>query len=131
MYNPDQVPWRRGPYALPAGAQVAMLEGKDVFQPGPFTVRLKFPAGYRIAPHWHPGIQHITVISGTLYLGLGETYDEEKAHPLEAGGFAYLEQEVRHFYFARSETIIQLHGEGPWQVHYMELEDDPRQYPRK
>src|SRR5690348_6745209 len=64
--------WGPAPAIFPAGAQMAVLQGN----PGGtemFTVRLRFPNGYKIAPHTHPTDEHVTVISGHFKVGMGET----------------------------------------------------------
>ena len=58
---------------------------------GDYTVRLKMPAGYRIAPHWHPKRENVTVLSGTFKVGMGDHFDESKMGTFPAGSFAYLE----------------------------------------
>src|SRR3954468_11096029 len=75
-YTPDQVKWGSGPNALPAGAQMAVLEG-DPMKPGPFTIRLKFPNNYRIPPHSHGRTEHVTVLSGSIHVGMGDKFDEK------------------------------------------------------
>src|SRR5690349_23676333 len=71
VHKPDQLQWQPAPAALPKGAQVAVLRG-DPTKPGIFTMRLKFPAGYVVNPHWHTQDEHITVISGELKIGMGD-----------------------------------------------------------
>src|SRR3970040_799209 len=70
MVVPSDLKWVDGPQSLPKGAKIAVLEG-DPSKPGPFTMRAKMPANYKIAPHTHPAVEHVTVISGTCYMGLG------------------------------------------------------------
>jgi quercetin dioxygenase-like cupin family protein len=89
-------------------------------------MRLRMPAGYRIPPHFHAFDEHVTVISGTFYVGMGEAFDMAKASELPTGTFAALAPGVRHFAFTRSETVIQLHGTGPWGLTYVNPADDPR-----
>src|SRR5262245_55522400 len=76
IYTPDQLQWKNGPPSLPRGAKLAVLEGNPSAE-GPFTMRLKFPNGYRIPPHTHPKTERLTVISGTFRLGMGEKFDEK------------------------------------------------------
>lgn len=126
MLKPGDLKWVDAPPGLPAGAKVAVLEG-DPSKEGPYTIRLKMPANYKIKPHWHPGIEHVSVISGELYMGLGETFDESKASAIPPEGFAVMQIGTRHFAFTKNrETILQLHGMGPWGITYVNPADDPR-----
>lgn len=126
LLNASDISWGPAPASLPPGAQASVLEGDPTVE-GPFTLRLRMPANYRIPPHWHPGIEHVTVLSGTFNLGLGETVDEDEGHALTAGGFMAMPPETPHYAWATEETVIQLHGMGPWGITYINEEDDPRQ----
>jgi hypothetical protein len=123
--TPKDIKWVNGPDALPKGAKVAVLEGDPAME-GPFTLRLKLPANYRIPPHWHPVIEHITVLSGTFYVGMGDKLDPKQATALPVNSFAYMAPEMHHFAFTKGEVIIQLHGMGPWAITYIDPNDDPR-----
>ncbi len=125
LYPPTTIEWRQGPAALPAGAKMAALEG-DPTKEGPFVVRFQFPAGYHIAPHTHPKMERVTVISGTLYLASGEALDRNSAKRLPAGSFGFWPAGMKHTAWSEGETIIQLHGIGPWQINYVNPADDPR-----
>jgi hypothetical protein len=124
-FSPDAVKWEAAPPSLPPGAQLAVLEG-DPSKPGAFTMRAKLPDGYRIAPHWHPVDEHVTVLQGTFHVGMGEKFDQSAGKSLPAGSFAFMKQGVRHFAWVKGETIIQLHGTGPWGINYVNPQDDPR-----
>jgi len=125
LYPPTTIEWRQGPAALPAGAKMAALVG-DPTKEGPFVVRFQFPAGYHIAPHTHPKMERVTVISGTLYLASGEALDRNSAKSLPAGSFGFWPAGMKHTAWSEGETIIQLHGIGPWQINYVNPADDPR-----
>lgn len=125
LVQPSEVKWGAAPASVPPGAQGAVLQG-DPAKPGPFTLRLKLPDGYRIPPHYHPAIEHITVIQGTFVLGMGEKVDTATEKPLGAGSFAFMSAGMRHFVRAQGETIVQLHGTGPWGITYVNPSDDPR-----
>lgn len=125
MASPDTITWGPGPASLPAGAQAVVLEG-DPARAGAFTMRIKLPDGYAIAPHWHPADEHVTVIQGTFVMGLGETIDRLKGHELRAGAFAMMPAGTRHFAWTKGETIVQLHGIGPWGITYVNASEDPR-----
>jgi quercetin dioxygenase-like cupin family protein len=125
IYAPDKVKWQAGPPSLPKGAQIAVLEG-DLSKEGPFVVRAKLPDGYRIPPHTHPKTERLTVISGTFHIGMGERFDEKAMTAMPAGSYGYWKAGMKHFVRAKGETIVQLHGEGPWSIQYVNPADDPR-----
>jgi quercetin dioxygenase-like cupin family protein len=125
LYPPTTVEWKAGPAALPPGAKMAALEG-DPTKEGPFVVRFQFPDGYHVAPHTHPKTERVTVISGTLLLAIGEALDRSSAKKLPAGSFGYWPAGMKHTAWSEGETVIQLHGMGPWQINYVNPADDPR-----
>jgi len=116
--------WGPPPPSLPPGAKLAVVSG-DPSKPGPFVVRLQLPAGYKIAPHWHPGDENVTVLSGTFAMGMGETWDEAKMQPLPAGGYVGFPAQMRHYAMAKGAATIQVHGNGPFVVNYVNPNDDP------
>lgn len=125
LYSPSDVTWGPAPASVPPGAQGAILEG-DPAKAGPFTLRLRLPDGYRLPPHYHPAVEHVTVLQGTFILGMGDKVDTSKEKPLAAGSFAVMPTGMRHFARAQGETIVQLHGTGPWGITYVNSSDDPR-----
>jgi hypothetical protein len=124
MVTPTDLKWAEVP-SLPPGAKIAVIEGPPT-EAVPFTFRLKLPADYKIPAHWHPGIEHVTVISGTFNMGTGDRLDTAKTKPLAAGSVAIMQPKTNHFGWTKEETIIQVHGVGPWGVTYVNPEDDPR-----
>ena len=126
LYLPGAIQWGKGPAVLQPGAKAAVVKG-DPTQPGLFTMRLWFPANYRVDPHWHVNDEHVTVISGALHIGMGEKFDREKATVLPVSGFLWMTAGTRHYAWTEQETEIQLHGIGPWVVNYVNPADDPRQ----
>ena len=127
--TPESIRWTDAPAALPRGAKVAVLEG-DPAKEGPFVMRVKLPDGYRIPPHTHPKQERVTVIAGTFFVGMGARFDPKKAHPMPAGTFGTWDAGMKHFVWTEGETIIQLHGTGPWTLEYVNAADDPRQAPK-
>lgn len=123
--TPGEVRWSQAPNSLPAGAQLAVLEG-DPGRSGPFTIRLKLPAKYKVQPHSHPTDERLTVIEGTFYLGMGETFDQKAAKAYPAGSFLTLPKGTKHFAFSNGGAVIQISGQGPWDMKYVHPEDDPR-----
>jgi len=124
MMNPNEIKWGDPPPQLPKGAKIAVLHG-DPGKEGPFTMRLKTPAGYKIAPHFHSQDENLTVVTGTVYLGMGDKMDMKGAHPLKAGGYHYLPGKTNHYAFSKGPTIIQVSGNGPFDITYINPADDP------
>jgi len=110
---------------LPAGAQLAVLEGDPMGTSGSYTIRLKMPDGYKISPHTHPARENVTVISGALKVGMGDQFDASKMMSFGAGSFAYLDPSMHHYASASGETIIQIHGMSPVKFNYINPADDP------
>jgi quercetin dioxygenase-like cupin family protein len=122
---PAEMKWGPGPPALPPGAQVVVLAG-DPASEGTFVIRIKLPAGYRVAPHWHPVDEYVTVLSGTLQLGMGDKFDAASMRSLPAGSFAFAAKEMRHYVQAKGPTVIQVSAMGPFAITYVNPADDPR-----
>ena len=125
IHTPASIEWKDGPPSLPPGARFAVLEG-DPTKEGPFTMRLSLPDGFRIPPHWHPKTERVTVISGTFNMGMGSQFRTEGANRMTAGTYGYWEAGLHHFAWSEGETVVQLHGIGPWQINYVNPDDDPR-----
>ena len=125
MLTPDEATWGAAPPGLPAGAEVAVLEG-DPSAPGPFTMRAKFPDGYTIPPHFHPADEHVTVLQGTFLMGMGDKFSDSSMKALGVSSFAVMPKGTRHFAQAKGDTIVQVHGIGPWGITYVNPSDDPR-----
>ena len=124
-FTPDQVKWGPAPPFVPPGAKIAVLEGDPTASTGDFTIRLTMPDGYKIAPHTHPHRENVTVLSGTLRVGMGDTFDASKMAGFGAGSFAYLDPSMHHYAAASGETVIQIHGMSPLQFIYINPADDP------
>ena len=124
MVGPTQLQWGPVPPVLNKGAQLAVLSGNPGAS-GPFVIRLQMPAGYKIAPHWHPTDEHVTVISGTFSLGMGDHFDAGAAKDLAPGGYALLPAEMRHFAWTKDGATVQVHGTGPFVLNYVNPADDP------
>jgi quercetin dioxygenase-like cupin family protein len=110
--------------ALP-GAKLAVIEG-PLNEAKPFTMRLKFPANYKIPPHFHSAIEHVTVISGEFGMGMGEKLDESKVTRLQPGDVAIMQPKTAHYGVISKPTELQVHGVGPWTVTFVNAADDPR-----
>lgn len=125
LHPTDGMPWVEGPASLPKGAKIAVLEGNPS-EKGMFVFRLKLPDGYRVPPHTHPKTERITVIDGTFHVGMGKVFDQTATQPMPAGTYGYWPAGMTHFVWAKGETILQFHGEGPWTITYVDPADDPR-----
>ena len=123
--NSKDLKWMDGPPGLPPGAKFAVLYG-DPSKEGLFTIRATFPANYKIPAHWHPTTENVTVLEGTLYMGMGEKLDESKAMSLSAGGYTALPANTGHFAFSKEGAVIQVHAMGPFAITYYNKADDPR-----
>jgi hypothetical protein len=124
MATPDELTWTDIP-SLPTGAKLAVIEG-PLNEAVPFTFRLKFPANYQIPAHWHPAIEHVTVISGTFNMGTGDKLDPSNTKALSTGSVAIMQPKTNHFAWTNEETTVQVHGVGPWAITYVNPADDPR-----
>ena len=117
--------WGPPPAVFAPGAKFTVLQG-DPGKTGVYAVRLDLPDGYRIAPHYHPTDEHITVISGTFLVGMGDSLDVAKTTALPAGGFITAPASMHHYAVARGRTVVQVHGMGPFALTYVNAKDDPR-----
>lgn len=126
LYLSEDIEWQDGPGSFEEGAQFAVLEG-DPSKAEVFTMRIRMPDGFEIAPHWHPNVERVTVISGTFLMGQGDELDADAAERLEAGSYTSYPPETRHFAIAEAETVVQLTSVGPWEINYVNPEDDPRE----
>jgi len=124
-FTPDQIKYGPAPAFLPPGAELAVLEGDPMATSGDFTIRLKMPDGYKVAPHTHPNRENVTVLSGTLKVGMGDQFDATKMMSFAAGSFAYLDPSMHHYAMASGETVIQIHGMSPVRFNYINPADDP------
>lgn len=118
IVTPQEIEWGAAPASLPPGAQAATLYG-DPAKDGPFTLRLKLPKGYTIPPHSHGKPEIVTVISGTLRVGMGDTLDLNQAEALPAGSFFAMSPGMVHFAATDEDTVLQLNSTGPWSITYV------------
>lgn len=125
VVNAAQLKWGAPPAVFEQkGATFTVISG-DPSQSGIYVVRLKMQPGYRIAPHWHPTDEHVTVLSGTFQIGMGDTFDRAALKDLAPGGYVLLPAEMHHFAAAKTLTEVQVHGMGPFALTYVNPADDP------
>lgn len=125
VHSAAAVKWGPAPDFFPKGARFVVMQG-DPTKSGEYTVRLRLPNGYRLAPHFHPTDEHVTVLSGTFVVGMGDTVSMKGAQRLTAGGFITAPANAHHWARAQGATVLQVHGEGPFQITYVKDSDDPR-----
>jgi quercetin dioxygenase-like cupin family protein len=123
MWAAKDLDWKDLPSI--AGAKIAVLEG-PMNEAGPFIARIKMPSGGKIPPHWHPGVEHVTVISGSFAMATGEKWDDKALHAMGAGDVMIMQPKTPHYAQAKGEAIVQIHGMGPWAVNYVNPADDPK-----
>jgi hypothetical protein len=117
-----ELKWGPVPPALPAGAQIAVLHG-DPFKKQVFALRLKIPDGYKIPAHWHTQDEQLTILSGTFMLAMGDAGAEP--HALDAGAYHFLPGKMHHSASAKGDVVLELHGMGPFDIHYVNPAEDP------
>ena len=107
------------------GAEMAVVSGDPNKEGEPFVIRIKTADGAKIPPHWHPADENVTVLKGTLLVGMGESFEEGKLQTMNVGNFTIIPKEMRHFTSCKGETIVQVHGMGPFKVNWVNPADDP------
>jgi anti-sigma factor ChrR (cupin superfamily) len=122
--TPAELKWANVP-SLPPGAKVAVIQGNPA-EPGPFTMRIKLPANYKIPAHSHSVSEVVTVLSGTFNGGIGEKLDPSKTKALSAGSVSIMPANMHHFAWTKQATIVQISSTGPFDVNYVNPADDPR-----
>jgi mannose-6-phosphate isomerase-like protein (cupin superfamily) len=122
---PADLQWQPGPGSLPPGAEFVVIEGNPA-EAGPLTLRLKFPANYQVPAHTHPAIEHITVLSGSLNVGMGDRLDEAASTRMDTGSFVIMPVGHSHYVWTEEEAVLQLHSIGPWGIDYIDPINDPR-----
>jgi hypothetical protein len=124
VMNSADIQWGDAPPVLPAGAKMAVLAG-DPGKEGLYVIRIKAPDGYKVAAHWHPRAEHLTVINGTFNLGVGDKLDESKATAMAAGAFGSMPAKMHHYAWCKGDTEVEVTGMGPFQLFYVNPADDP------
>ncbi len=123
--QPSTLKWGPAPPGFPPGMQSAVISG-DPSKAGPYVVRSKVPAGYKVMPHTHPADENVTVLSGTAHIAMGDKFDPKKGETVRAGAFFTAKQGMPHYFWATSPVVVQVHGVGPFEIKYVNPADDPR-----
>ena len=113
--------------SIPAGARMIMVYGRPD-QPGPYIFRVIFPAGYRLPPHRHPDRRSVTVLTGSYWSGVGETFEQDKLARYGPRDYYITEAGTPHFAWAETDVVIQESGIGPVgnPIQFVNPADDPR-----
>jgi anti-sigma factor ChrR (cupin superfamily) len=122
--NAKDLAWGPAPAVLPKGAEATVISG-DPSKDGPYVLRLKMPEGYKVPAHNHPTAEYVTVLSGNFHLGMGDKLDETKGMELTAGGYGEAPAKMNHYAWTSSPVVVQVHGQGPFAISYVNPADDP------
>lgn len=127
VMNTKSIRWAAAPPSLPKGAKIAVLYGNPSAA-GRYVMRIWLPAKYHIPLHYHSTPEQVTVISGALYVADDATYSKKYAHAVNAGGFAFLPAGAHQFVFTKRATVVEIHGAGPFEVKYVDPNEDPAKW---
>lgn len=116
------IKWGEAPPAFERGAQFAVLSG-DPGKPGPFVIRLKAPAGYKVANHWHPTDEQVTLLDGDATLQMN---DGAQKKTFSRGAFVLLPAQMHHAVATKGGMTVQVSAMGPFELTYVDPKDDPR-----
>lgn len=119
---PPDIKWQDAPSIGP-GAKTAVIDG-DPKSSGPFVMRLKVPPKTTIRVHTHPATENVTVLSGTLYFAASDKFEPKTAKAFGPGSYFSIGQGKPMFGYTKDkEVVVQLHGNGPWGMTYLEPKD--------
>jgi quercetin dioxygenase-like cupin family protein len=124
VHGGEGLQWGDAPPVLPKGAKLAVLQG-DPGKAGPFVMRLQLPKGYKVAPHSHSQAENVTVLSGNFMVGMGDKADAKAMKTMGPGTFGSIPAKTNHYAMAKTPVILQIHGEGPFDLTYVDPKDDP------
>ena len=122
--NPGRLNWGPGPAGMPKGVYMIVDSG-DPTKPGPYTIRLRFPAGYSIGPHRHPTEEKMKILVGGLTFGMGPS-KQTKVKSLTKGSTAVIPANTYHFASTSVGATVEFRGTGPFRLSYADAQDDPR-----
>jgi hypothetical protein len=97
------------------GRFIQVLYGDPDREGGHYVIRIGNDDGQIVFPHRHPEDEHIVVIQGTWHLGHGEVFDRQVLEEMPVGTYGVVPKTMPHFAWSRGETIIQVHGVGPFK----------------
>jgi quercetin dioxygenase-like cupin family protein len=124
--GPAPLKWATAPSLLPPGALIALISG-DPTKPGPSTIQLWMPDGYRMPPHSHPHDEHVEVKQGSLLIGVGDRFDAQKTIALAVGDSGTAPAGAHHYSVAKGATVVEVSFLGPYTITYLNPHDAPKQ----
>jgi quercetin dioxygenase-like cupin family protein len=107
------------------GCDLAAVSGDLNAEGAPFVLRIRCVDGTKIPAHWHPADENLTVLKGTFLVATGEAFDESKLQTMNVGNFIQMPKDMRHFAMNKGETIVQIHGTGPFKVNWVNPSEVP------
>ena len=134
VVEPGSEQWGEIPAAAMAGTpsvemggtlKVAILQGDPMQAGRTYTLRLSCSDGTKIAPHWHPTTENVTVIKGAAAVGMGSKWDDAAMKAVPVGGFFTAAPQMRHFAQCKGESILQVHGVGPFVINFVAPDEAP------
>ncbi|HTT32066.1 MAG TPA: cupin domain-containing protein [Methylomirabilota bacterium] len=99
--------------------RLAVIQGDPMTAGRSFTLRLSCTDGLKIAPHWHPTTENVTVVKGAAVVGMGSKWDDGALKDVPTGGFFTAGAKMRHFAQCKGDTILQVHGIAPFVVNFV------------
>jgi len=101
------------------GCDIAVVEGNPDAEGQPFVIRFRCADGAKVPAHWHPTDENLTVLKGAFLVGMGDSFDESKLQTMNVGNFILMPKEMHHFASNKGETVVQIHGTGPFKVNWL------------
>lgn len=123
---PDNLTWSSFD-AFPPGAKAVILAG-DPRQAGPFMLRVKIPPNYKVAPNWQTATVYVTVLSGRYHIGIGDKFNPKYGKTLPSAGSVIIPADSHLYFWTNTGAVLEIHGIGPWEIHYVNSADDPRNH---
>lgn len=103
--------------------RLAVIQGDPMKAGRSYTLRLSCTDGLKIAPHWHPTTENVTVIKGAAAVGMGSKWDDGALKDVPSGGFFSAGPQMRHFAQCKGDSILQVHGVGPFVVNFVSADE--------
>jgi len=126
IITPNNLEWASFD-AFPPGAKAAILAG-DPRKAGYFMLRIKIPANYKILPNWQTATVYVTVLAGKYKIGVGDTFNSKNGKTLPSAGSVIIPANAHLYFWTTKGTVLEVHGIGPWDIHYINSADDPRNH---